>query len=51
MRLELDASADDLALPAGTAGVAAVYTERAAAMRIIRQVVIRTTIWLNYVIL
>jgi hypothetical protein len=34
-----------------TSNVAAVYTERAQAIRIIRQVVIRMTTWLNYVIL
>jgi multidrug resistance efflux pump len=42
---------DDLELPAGTAGVAAVYTERWKAIRIVRKVVIRMTTWLNYVIL
>ena len=48
--LALD-DADDLELPAGTAGVAAVYTERAQAIRIIRKVVIRMTTWLNYLII
>jgi len=42
---------DDLELPAGTAGVAAVYTERWKVIRIVRKVVIRMTTWLNYVIL
>ncbi|MBW2288627.1 MAG: HlyD family secretion protein [Deltaproteobacteria bacterium] len=41
----------DLTIPAGTSGVAAVYTDRAQAIRIIRKVVIRMTTWLNYVIL
>jgi hypothetical protein len=48
--LELD-DIGDLTLPAGTAGVAAVYTDRAQAIQIIRKVVIRMTTWLNYVIL
>jgi hypothetical protein len=48
--LALD-DADGLELPAGTAGVAAIYTERAQAIRIIRKVVIRMTTWLNYLIL
>jgi hypothetical protein len=48
--LELD-DIGDLTLPAGASGVAAVYTDRAQAIRIIRQVVIRMTTWLNYVIL
>ena len=51
MRLQLDASGDDLTIPAGTAGLAAVYSERAKAIRIIRKVVIRMTSWLNYVML
>jgi RND family efflux transporter MFP subunit len=51
VRLQLDDSADDLTIPAGTAGAAAVYTERVKAIRIIRKVVIRMTTWLNYVIL
>jgi len=40
-----------LELQAGASGVAAIYTERAQAIRIIRKVVIRMTTWLNYVIL
>jgi len=51
VRLQLDTSSDDLTIPAGAAGVAAVYTDRATAIRIIRKVVIRMTTWLNYVIL
>jgi len=51
VRLQLDDSGDDLTIPAGTAGVAAVYTERVKAIRIIRKVVIRMTTWLNYVML
>jgi hypothetical protein len=45
--LELD-GADELTIPAGTAGAAAIYTDRAAAIRIVRKVVIRMTTWLNY---
>ena len=48
--LKLD-DVGDLTIPAGTSGVAAVYTDRAQAIRIIRKVVIRMTTWLNYVIL
>ena len=50
MALELD-DIGDLTIPAGTSGVAAVYTDCARAIRIIREVVIRMTTWLNYVIL
>jgi hypothetical protein len=49
VRLQLDDTAGDLPMPAGTAGVAAVYTERARAIRIVRKVIIRMTTWLNYV--
>ena len=50
-RLQLDDDSSDLRIPAGTAGVAAVYTDRGKAIRIVRKVVIRMTTWLNYVIL
>jgi multidrug resistance efflux pump len=45
--LELD-GADELTIPGGAAGAAAVYTDRAAAIRIVRKVVVRMTTWLNY---
>jgi len=48
--LEID-DPSGLGLQAGASGVAAIYTERAQAIRIIRKVVIRMTAWLNYVIL
>jgi multidrug resistance efflux pump len=41
----------DLAIPAGASGVAAIYTDRAQMIRIIRKVVIRMTTWLNYIVL
>jgi multidrug resistance efflux pump len=49
--LELASGNEDLELPAGSSGVAAVYTDRATAIRIIRRVVMRMNTWLNYVIL
>jgi len=49
--LELDDEHSTVLLPAGASGVAAVYTERVKAIRIIRKVVIRMTTWLNYVVL
>lgn len=51
VRLQIDDDSSDLQLPAGTAGVAAIYTDRGKAIRIVRKVVIRMTTWLNYVIL
>jgi multidrug resistance efflux pump len=51
VRLQLDETADDLPIPAGTAGVAAVYTQRAKAIRIVRMVVIRMASWLSYLVL
>jgi multidrug resistance efflux pump len=46
VRLQLDEAVD---LPAGASGVAAVYTERGKAIRVVRKVVIRMTSWLNYI--
>jgi RND family efflux transporter MFP subunit len=51
VRVRLDEPADAIAIEAGASGVAAVYTERGKAIRIIRKVVIRMTTWLNYIIL
>jgi multidrug resistance efflux pump len=51
VRLVLDDEYSALSIPAGASGVAAVYTERGKAIRIIRRVVIRMTTWLNYIIL
>jgi multidrug resistance efflux pump len=51
VRVGLDEPADAIAIEAGASGVAAVYTERGKAIRIIRKVVIRMTTWLNYIIL
>lgn len=48
--LELD-DIGDLTIPAGTSGVAAVYTDRAQMIRVVRKVVIRMQTWLNYIIL
>ena len=48
--LELDDVAD-LTIPVGSSGVAAVYTDRAQMIRVVRKVVIRMTTWLNYIIL
>ena len=49
VRLEIDDQHTDLPLPAGASGVAAVYTDRAKAIRIVRKVVVRMTSWLNYI--
>jgi multidrug resistance efflux pump len=52
LRLALDEEKGELdELPAGAAGVAAIYTDRGTAIQIIRKVVMRMTTWLNYVIL
>jgi multidrug resistance efflux pump len=51
VRLELDDAHLDLEPEAGAAGVAAVYTDGAKAIRIIRKVVMRMQTWLDYVIL
>jgi len=51
VRLELDAAHLHLEPEAGAAGVAAVYTDGAKAIRIIRKVVMRMQTWLDYVIL
>jgi len=34
---------------AGASGVAAVYTDRAQVIQIVRKVVVRMTSWLNYI--
>jgi multidrug resistance efflux pump len=49
VRLEIDDQYRDLPLAAGASGVAAVYTDRAQAIRIVRKVVIRMNSWLNYI--
>jgi multidrug resistance efflux pump len=49
VRLEIDDQYRDLPLSAGASGVAAVYTDRAQAIRIVRKVVVRMTSWLNYI--
>ena len=49
VRLEIDDQYADLPLAAGASGVAAVYTDRAQAIRIVRKVVVRMTSWLNYI--
>ena len=49
VRLKLDEQFGDLPLAAGASGVAAVYTDRAQAIRIVRKVVIRMNSWLNYI--
>jgi multidrug resistance efflux pump len=49
VRLKLDEQFEDLSLTAGASGVAAVYTDRAQAIRIVRKVVIRMNSWLNYI--
>jgi multidrug resistance efflux pump len=51
VRFQLDEGDRNLEIPAGTAGVAAVYTDRATAIQIIRKVVLRMNTWLNYLIL
>jgi len=49
VRLELDEQFADLPLAAGASGVAAVYTDRGQAIRIVRKVVVRINSWLNYI--
>jgi multidrug resistance efflux pump len=49
VRLKIDDAYRDLPLAAGASGVAAVYTDRAQAIRIVRKVVIRMNSWLNYI--
>jgi multidrug resistance efflux pump len=49
VRLKIDDQFADLPLSAGASGVAAVYTDRAQAIRIVRKVVIRMNSWLNYI--
>ena len=49
VRLKLDDEYVDLPLAGGASGVAAVYTDHAKAIRIVRKVVIRMNSWLNYV--
>ena len=48
VRLKLDADPFELDLPAGAAGVAAVYTDKAKPIRIVRKVIIRIHSWMNY---
>jgi len=48
VRFELDAESSDVELPGGVGGAAAIYTDKASAIRIIRAVVIRMYTWLNY---
>ena len=51
IKIELDEHHGDLTPQGGAAGVAAVYTDSAQAIRIIRKVVMRMQTWLDYVIL
>jgi multidrug resistance efflux pump len=51
VRLEIDEQVGSIPLPAGASGVAAIYTNRATAIRIVRKVVVRMQTWLNYVII
>ena len=48
IRFELDEESSGLALPGGAGGAAAIYTDKAKPIRIVRMVVIRMTTWLNY---
>lgn len=49
VRLKIDDQHGDLPLAAGASGVAAVYTDRGRAIRIVRKVVVRMSSWLNYI--
>jgi len=49
VRLKIDDQYADLPLSAGASGVAAVYTDRAQVIQIVRKVVVRMTSWLNYI--
>jgi multidrug resistance efflux pump len=49
VRLQIDDEYKDLPVFAGASGVAAVYTDRAQAIRVVRKVVIRITSWMNYI--
>lgn len=48
VRLEIDKESEDVPLPAGAGGNAAIYTDKGKAIRIVRKVVIRFYTWLNY---
>ena len=48
VRFELGAEWSDVELPGGVGGAAAIYTDKATAIRIVRAVVIRMYTWLNY---
>jgi multidrug resistance efflux pump len=48
VRLKLNAEPSELDLPAGAAGVAAVYTDKAKPIRVVRKVIIRIFTWMNY---
>jgi multidrug resistance efflux pump len=49
VRLKLNDPHADIPLTAGASGVAAVYTDRAEAIQIVRRVVVRMNSWLNYI--
>ena len=48
IRFELEEESSRFALPGGAGGAAAIYTDKAKAIRIVRKVVIRMYTWLNY---
>jgi multidrug resistance efflux pump len=49
VRIQLDDRFGGLSLAAGASGAAAIYTDRAQAIRIVRKVAIRIRTWLNYI--
>jgi len=48
VRFDLDEASSGYAIPAGVGGAAAIYTDKATVIRIVRKVVIRMYTWLNY---
>lgn len=48
VRFELDDEFSSYAIPAGVGGAAAIYTDRAKPIRIVRKIIVRMYTWLNY---
>ena len=48
VRLQLAENIENYQVPVGTGCAAAVYTDRAEPLRIVRKVIIRMGAWMNY---